>query len=153
MQLALVGNEKIVAEIIASGRDLNLSMAATPSNWTALDIANGKGHWKTAELLKLAQDDPKKAVRHCKKQLNLPQAAKVLCLLILLGDGYLTGWQRTPQDFLKFIRICERLPIELQIVICNRLWNLPQAVISPREFDQAFRWFLLDCRENHSMFL
>ena len=162
MHLARVGNERMIVELIASGRDLGVTMTETQFGYRALDIARGKKFWKTVRILEQIEFAPQKAVFDFRRRLQLPQVAKLFCFVVLHHDGYMkmrkpTGYEsaefRATEEHHRFFLVCDRLPIELQMVLCNRLFGLPDSIITVHQFDQGLRWFLLGCPKNYSFFL
>jgi hypothetical protein len=168
--LAYHGNERMIAEVIASGRNLVLRDVDVEGEeiWSPLQTARRQAHYRAAALLKMAEDDPQRAVIHCRNRLYIPQASKVLCLLVLISDEYIQSCKMvSPWSFAghqdasktlatkvtRFFRICEQLPFDLQSVVCLRLFRLPHSVIKPRDFDQGLAWFRKGCNTNQSMFL
>lgn len=162
MHFARTGNERMIVELVASGRELGVTMAETQFGFTAVDIAKGKKFWKTVRLLEQLESFPQKAVFDCQRRLRLPQVATWFCFVVLHHDGYMklrksTGFEspefRATPEHHRFFQICDRLPIELQMTLCNRLFGLPDSVVTVQQFDQGFRWILLGYPKNHSFFL
>lgn len=168
--LAYHGNERMIAEIIASGRNLVLRDVDAEGKevWSPLQSARMRAHYRSAALLNMAEDDPRGAVIHCRNRLYIPQASKVLCLLVLISDEYIqpckvvspwsfAGHQDASKTLAtkvtRFFKICDQLPFDLQSVVCLRLFGLPHSVVKPRDFDQGLAWFRKGCKTNQSMFL
>ena len=152
MQLANVGNERMIAEMVASGRDLKLHMVYERGQLTALAISKARRFSKSTKILEHAETDPPKAIIECRKLIKMPLASRVCVLIVLHVDGYLDTRVEAKTNEGRFFNICDKLPMELQMTVCRILYDLPGGVITAKEFDKGFCWFLLNNPSNFSMF-
>lgn len=73
-------------------------------------------------------------------------SAEVFALAVLHCDDYLalksaeqTGNNENHQIAARFFQVASRLPMELQMVLCNRLYGLERTLIPAKDRDEAIR--------------
>jgi len=96
-----------------------------------------------ADLICEYELDPE-AVRRRLRQ--LPEIRKIyvghlFALVVFFSDGFLRPIPATtPPATVRFLRICSRLPLDLQMVICNRMFGSPKNIVSSRDSEPGFKW-------------
>jgi len=66
--------------------------------------------------------------------------ARTFALVVFFADGYLRLGQRSPAIITRFLWICARLPQDLQMVLCHRMFGSVKDVILSKESEPGFRW-------------
>lgn len=73
------------------------------------------------------------------------QAGELMALVIYFSDDYLRlrtlGADPKEGNFGRFFQLAAKLPIELQMVLCNRACSLTHSVILSRDSELGFRKF------------
>jgi len=68
----------------------------------------------------------------------------LFAIVVFFTDGFLlpknTVPATTPSPIERFLRISSRLPLELQMVLCNRTFCSPRNVVRSREAEPGFKW-------------
>lgn len=154
---------EVLQHLIASGKDLdtraaiNLEVTATLdvlTEWLEFlrsfkkpyvvpeDIARGKNHLQCLELIQQVEADPAQTRYKLFHQLRLGEgyAAELFALVIFVGDDYL-AFRNAPKSFevLRFFRIARRLPLEMQMILCHRVFGSTQDLVPKKLAEQAFK--------------
>ena len=140
------GYFEIVKLIIASGREIKDLDAVGFSgfcHYTATAVATCNSHTGIASLLESFGKD-KERVRHMVRvELGIPEAqsAELFSLVIFLCDGLVRIGTVVGSDnqAARFFSIAERLPIELQMILCNRVAGLTKDSIPSKDSEPAFK--------------
>ena len=61
-------------------------------------------------------------------------------LVVFVSDLFLTRRPDTPENVARFLAIASRLPLDLQMVLCNRTFGSPREIVSVRHTETAFQW-------------
>ena len=67
-------------------------------------------------------------------------------LVVFFSDNFLalpeavTTRTQGAADVAKFFLICSRLPLDLQMVLCNRMFSSPRNIVLSRDSEQGFKW-------------
>jgi len=135
------GHYDIVAAILALARD-----PAAQVRTEDVKAARRAGHGRVAGLLTKYMENAWKArdelwagESSCQSLL----AAEVFALVVFASDGYLcVSAAPNPfgQDDVRFFAIATKLPMELQMVLCNRLFGLGIGLVATRNVELALRW-------------
>jgi len=164
--LAAWCNQKNVLELlIASGRDFGdvknqrskVPMVwAGPQSITACEAAKNS---QTISLIQEYVDYPIRAYLKMRAQLNLPTASFTFAIVVLICDEYLQvkaqkqpkgGGEDEPQQMttqaiqtelahLRFLGIITRLPMELQMLLCNIIQERNSSLIKHQEREEALK--------------
>jgi len=112
-------------------------------------------------FLKSYQSDPLTVLKNVRKELKVqdPNPVRVFLLIVLLCDGYFTikenaSYKRKLRSYRpkdeeldlvhRFFQITRKIPLDLQMVTCNRLYNNPGFVISSKRVNQVLKYMLVD---------
>jgi len=154
----------IVQHLLASGKEIDTEMRSTFNNKTAAEQGRGMGtaakgadeteeayeRSKTngplcADLIDEYERDPV-AVRHrLRRQPGLRESfiAHLFALVVFHSDSFVVINERLAHsDTQRFFRICTRLPLEVQMIICNQAFGSPKDIILSRDSEPCFQ--LLD---------
>jgi len=138
---------------VASGRDMDMGEPENPRS-NVLHDAIDRGKIEVKSLLERYRANPgliRKEIRlelHCDEGLE----AEMFALVVFLCDGLLevtttpTPADRADEPLRRFLAIVRQLPMELQMVMCNRWAGVARTNIASQESELAFRnlaWKLL----------
>lgn len=65
--------------------------------------------------------------------------------MIFYTDGLLVPDEKNPAltgKTRRFFKMITKLPLEMQMVLCHRMFGSPRDVISGREAEPAFKWLV-----------
>lgn len=65
---------------------------------------------------------------------------KVFALVVFFADGFVTERSETPAEVLRFLRVSAKLPLDLQMLLCNRLYGSAREVVSTKVSEEGFLW-------------
>jgi hypothetical protein len=104
------------------------------------------------QLVKDFETDPELTRLKIRHTIDLPEvlAARVFALMVLISDGYLELSKENDfaDDFgvegslKRFLRMAVRLPMELQMVLSNRVFGLMRANVLMKDSEPAFKRML-----------
>jgi len=146
------GGPDMVRVMVASGRDLELAHLGYygGEKCTALELASTRDNMAAGRLLEMLARDPQSARYHAKLELRWHDvlAAELFAAVIFFCDGFLALQQhyigeRDLSLFLfgyvvRFLLMTARLPLELQMLICNRALESPKTIIRTAHSEPAF---------------
>jgi hypothetical protein len=138
------GRLDVVKWIIASGRavDLILKGEWVGKEYTPLEIAKENFEHDVAALLERFQADPAATRQAVRQELGWHDCASgdLYALVVFLCDGllHIQPGQETSQPA-RFLAIAFRLPMELQAVLCHRVFGSPEHTIVSADAEIAFR--------------
>lgn len=66
---------------------------------------------------------------------------RIYALVVLFSDNYLHA-EKAPPEVFRFLRIASSLPLELQMVLCRRVFGDARDVITSELAEGAFKWAL-----------
>jgi len=95
-----------------------------------------------ADLIDEYEEDPE-GVRQRLRRLPGVRAhftARIFALVVFFVDGFLQLGPSTPSSTERFLRINSGLPLELQMLLCNRLFGSPRSIVPSKDSEPAFRW-------------
>ena len=140
------GHLDVVEWLIASGRDLG-DLAAEGKGgedrgYSAAEIARVSEHERVAELLERFMTNPAQTRHEVQVELGLSEAmiAGLFALVIFFCDGLLQldqEWQDSTAA--RFFSIASKLPMELQMVLCHRVFGSMKQNILQRDSEAAFK--------------
>jgi len=66
---------------------------------------------------------------------------RTFALVIFVSDGFLVLREdEVPEETQRFFGVCARLPLDLQMALCNRMFGSPRNVVPSRDSETGFRW-------------
>jgi len=158
------GHLVVVQQLLASGREIDTRKRSTFNNRTAAEQGRAmgtanKGDDETEEAYERSNtngslcanviDEYERnpvAVRHrLRRQPGLRESfiAGLFALVVFHSDSFVVINERLAHpDTKRFVRICARLPLEVQMIICNRAFGSPKDIILSRDSEPCFQ--LLD---------
>jgi hypothetical protein len=113
----------------------------------------------TADLIDAYEKDPvgvRKRLR-CLPGIRAPYIGWMFALVVFFSDGFLHFPEQrdpkadhsdfkqlpntlSPSEARRFFLICSKLPLDLQMVICNRMFGSAKDVILSRDSEAGFKW-------------
>jgi hypothetical protein len=114
--------------------------------WLSLiELARYYRRYKTAKLLESYIENPELVIYQLKLKHRIPQAQalNLFALSIMCSDEYLLNNKKR-----KFFEIIVRLPIEIQMIICNFAYKINKKdniIISNNDLDSAFIHIFSKC--------
>lgn len=149
MMICRMKNINFLGIMLASGRYLNLEYKSgkhpkppVDPHKTALDIAKEHYWAEGAAQLEAFEKDPEPMIKFWLKKLanlNLVEERNVRCfvLVVSLCDGYYKiKTPRSKNVSIRFFRIAQRLPMEIQAILCNRLFRVASDTIHATDFNK-----------------
>ena len=129
--------------IILRGRDLDVEKEGDErgKKYTALQIAHKCGDKNTYSLLERFVKNPAQTRHELGLEFDVPDAMSVelFAMTVFLCDGYLRIKTTNNSVSERFFRIICRLPMELQMIICCRVYGPSKDNILSRDSEVAFR--------------
>ena len=61
-------------------------------------------------------------------------------LVVFLTDGFVEPTRDIPENLRRFFKIASDLPLEMQVVLCNRLFGSSRDIIPWRYSETGFKW-------------
>jgi hypothetical protein len=145
------GYAEVIEWMIASGRGINLDKKGkSPSgNWKyyiAIEIATEDNKTEVVSLLERFTKNQAQTRHEVCLELGLvdKDAAEVFALTVFICDGFLrikepaASSTATATD-IRFFNIAMKLPMELQMVLCHRVFRSGKDNIKSRDSEPAFR--------------
>jgi len=135
------GEYDIVKYLLSEGKDIETI------------IHNGADK-RIDNLVAAFEKNPQKVRWELKRELGIldRDVARVFAIVTLFLNDYLTPKSRESfktfmqlglrENFVKFLRIMKQLPLELQMVTCNRLFGLPTDLVATKNLEPALRSIL-----------
>jgi len=139
---------------LADNIDLELKTTPGPESWrkrTAAEQADNLGLLGIAELLNSftrpsnpveRQVHQRQIKKRIKKELELPDfdPVRVLVLTVMLCDGFFVlKTDSSAKNASRFFHLMMKLPFDLQMVLCNRLFDETRSIIPVRFFNNELR--------------
>jgi hypothetical protein len=136
---AFYGHLEIIKWWIASGREIDLGEPGNSSN-DAIGAAKEKEKMQVVLLLERFRDNPGEIRRKVRRELGwFGEEAKIFALVVFLCDGLLEIREETPTGAAKFFRITQRLPMDLQIILCHCVVGSAKINILGEQRELAFK--------------
>ena len=145
---AFWGHAEVVRWLVASGREVDLAITARghddyderEGGCPAVVIARKNGKGEVAALLNDFEANPQQTRHQVRVQLGLADslATELFAAVVLVCDEYyaLTAGQDSRRRFLK---MAARLPMELQMVLCHRVYGSLKGNILAKDVEVAFK--------------
>jgi hypothetical protein len=135
------GHIDVINECIASGRDLDIENC-TDGDLTVIEVAREERNIEIAKLLEKYKKTPAETIHLKRVETGWyeREAAERFALVIFLSDGLLEI-KKYPMDkkTTRFFRIARRLPIEIQMVLCQRLVGSTGFLVLSKDSEVAFK--------------
>jgi len=143
------GKETLVRWILACAQELEPQVRWMRNYSTPADQAARAGYSQLAKLIEEYVQNPTLVRQQLRKELGINKvySAHVFATLVLLSDNYLEIDERLPSTNhkIRFFKISRKLPIELQMVVCNRLFDSVSPLVlrahSEPEFKRVLAYF------------
>jgi len=151
------GQKMVVKWLLGSGKDLNLEQHSAPgnqssSNKSADEVATLMNHAELSTLIRSFKLFPEETRKKIRREIQYEEimTSKLLALIILLCEGYFQFRDHPAtihsdshpnangnEKAIRYLRLCTRLPIELQMLVSNYTYQLPKWFVSSRLLNQA----------------
>lgn len=133
----------VVRWIIASGRDVHLGV---PGHWPSDAIGATITSWNfdLLRLLEQFKEDPE-AMRHeVREQARMVYAAEVFAQVVFVSDEYFTVSASSVttaggRNGSRFFNILSRLPLELQMTVCQFAFGINKQNIPGKDVERAIK--------------
>jgi len=156
------GHFVMVQHLLASGREIDTGIRSTFNNKTAIEQGRAIAAKTTkpvdetqeffqkrkingplcADLIEEYERGPV-AVRHrLRRQPGLREyfIGHLFALVVFHSDSFAaTNEKLAHTDTRRFFRICARLPLEIQMLLCNRIFGSPRDIILSRDSEPGFQ--------------
>jgi ankyrin repeat protein len=129
--------ERDDVDIDARGMDRAQSRYYTPS-----EAAKERGHDHAVKFLASYRADPDRVRFRLKLSKEYPdaRAAYLFGLVVFFSDGLLSvGGQDPTGDVSRFFSVAQRLPMELQMILCHRVFDSSLDFVSQKLSEAAFK--------------
>jgi len=135
------GRLDIIKVWIASGREMDLGKPGDLHKTDAIGKAKEYGKTEVVTLLERFKRDAAKTRRAIRVELGWydEAAAEIFAMVVFVSDGLLQVKDTTPSLAARFFSIAALLPLELQMVLCNRLVGSGKEIIPGKESEVAFK--------------
>jgi len=159
------GHLEVVRHLLASGKEVNTKLVSTFNSRTAAEqgramaIAhqdpddsdeaydqskiNGP---RCADLIDEYDKDPEATRVRLRRLPGLREyyVGYIFSLVVFFSDGFLTLKPPADDEFSqkvgRFFNLASRLPMDLQMVLCSRMFGSPRDVILSKDSERGFRW-------------
>jgi len=129
-----------------SGRYINLEQEGAATT-DVVELAQEEGHDEIVTLLRSFKLDRIAVSQQLMLELVLYEelSAELFALVIFVCDGLMqtrkTDETQNQQlySFIRFFKITEQLPIELQMLLCHRVFGSTASIIASSRSESAFR--------------
>jgi len=151
------GNLEVIQWMMATSKFLDIDRMTDPlsdmdPHTTPYETARKKGHKTVADLCLSFKNNPGFTKMKLRKELGITDAlaADFFATIVLISDNYLQFKPNLNDDTLRiqrFLRIACNLPLELQMVLSNRMAESMADFVLTRDFDDALKWILFNCQK------
>ena len=136
----------IVRILVASGRPLELELpgrtAKAAEKHTIFEVVSHITRANVEQLLLRFVGDSMRVRHALRRQLGMMNlaTAELFALIVMVCDDYAEVIvPRQDEALTRFLAVATRLPMDLQMLLCNRVYQLPASVIHKRDCELAFR--------------
>ena len=138
------GNGGVIKWMIASGRELDLDRKGKVGGkeYTPIETARAENRTSLASLLERFKGDPTGTRREIRVELGVTDAlaAELFATTVFLCDDFLRiRGPKSDSEVGRFFRIASLLPMELQMVLCHRVYDSTKENISSKDAEPAFK--------------
>jgi hypothetical protein len=138
---AYYGRLEVIKGMIASGRELDLGQEGMTSD--AIGIAKQQKKTEVASLLESFKVNPAQTRYQVRLELGCfdQLAAEHFALVVFFCDDLLrvNHWNLATPNAKRFLSIVQRLPMEMQMIICYKAAGFLKEIIPSSERELAFR--------------
>jgi len=155
------GHLLVVKHLLASSRDINTKIISLYTNKTAAEqgrqmaieekqdddtkeeyqrsVTNGP---LCASLIDDYDRDPDsvRLLLRCDSQIRGHYIGHTFALLVFFADGFLRLKGTASESTRRFFDLCVALPLELQMMVCSRMFASPKDVVTSKDSEPGFRW-------------
>ena len=145
------GRVEAIRWIIASGREIDLDTKGViwdGIQYTAIEIAREMNKTAVVSLLERFTRDQAQTRHEICVELGLVDAfsAELFAATVFLCDDYLRiRGAESKSEVARFFRIASRLPMELQMMICHRVYGSAKENIPSKNSEPAFKNLAKTC--------
>jgi len=138
-----MGNVKMMEILMASGRWLDFTVQV---GWEDVEmIAFLYKRKRIIELIKEFKQNEVAMVHKLRMELKLRehQGATLFAMVIFLCDGYYQFSKHIERDespIQHFFELCLRLPMEIQMLLCNRAYESPKSLVGLADSETALKF-------------
>jgi len=135
------GHLDVIKWWIASGREVDLGEPGDDKT-DAIGAAKKEGQTEVVTLLERFEGDAAKTRHAVRVELGCLDdvAAEMFALVVFVSDGLLQiNDTTTPSPAARFFSIAAQLPLELQMVLCDRVMGSTKEIIPGKESEVAFK--------------
>jgi hypothetical protein len=135
--------------MIASGREINLDVQVKwgGRDFSAIEIARVRGDTEIVSLLERFTKNQAQIRHEIRVELAIPDAlaAELFAMVIFLCDGLLKPRSKKARlrknlpETLRFFGIAQRLPMELQVILCFAVYDSGKERIPSKDSEPAFK--------------
>ena len=126
--------------MIASGKDIHLEVKGKHDDIerTAIEIARDKNRKGIVSLLKRFSENQEQIRQEIRIELGLAyiDAAELFATIVFLCDSYFAI--KSDNKAARFFRIIRTIPMEIQMVVCNRVYGSKKETILSSDSEKAF---------------
>ena len=106
----------------------------------AIGIARMKRKTEVVALLERFKEKPEETRHQVRVEIGwYDELAEMFAVVVFVSDGLLEIKDTTPSLAARFFSIAALLPLELQMVLCNRLVGSGKEIIPGKESEVAFK--------------
>jgi hypothetical protein len=132
----------VVKWILATVNKVNIKAVWTGNRKSVAEIARLKGHTAVADLITSFEVDKKTVIRRLRVELGIAavHASELYATIVCHCDDYTKiSPLKRKTSAARFYNIAKKIPMELQMLLANRAFQVPEDVISIRLTEQAFK--------------
>jgi len=156
------GHLVVVQHLLASGREIDTRRRSTFNHRTAAEQGRVMGERTTkpadeteevfqgkkkscapcADLIDEYEHDPVAVRRRLRRQPGLREyfIGHLFALVVFYSDSFVVMNEKLAHpDTRRFFRITSRLPLEIQMIICNRIFGSPRDIVLSRDSEPGFK--------------
>ena len=133
-------HDDIIKWWIASGREMDLGKPGDVEKTDAIGRAKNGGKTDVVTLLERFKENPVETRHAMRVDLGLLDelAAEMFALVVFVSDGLLQSNSTTPSPAARYFSIASQLPLDLQMVLCNRVFGSPKDFVLSRTSEPGF---------------
>jgi hypothetical protein len=137
---AIYGHLQIIKWWIASGREMDLGETGNENN-DAIGAAKESGHDEVVSLLEKFRDHQTQTRHTVRTELECfdELAAELFAVVIFLSDGLFELGEKNTNGATRFLGITERLPMDLQMLLCYCVMGSTKMNIPGEQRELAFK--------------
>jgi len=96
----------------------------------------------TIDLIQAYERDPLTVMSEVRKLSGIRGhfVGRTFALLVFFADGFLRLRKDTPAPVANFLKICSTLPLEVQMVLVQRMFGSTKDLIASKDSEPGFRW-------------